>query len=314
MEFKLVYGNHGRNPFHIMDTLLLVRFSLEALGHKADLEEQIVPGKTNILIECFTAPFVESMREARQTADTDFIIIATEFLTGQTFNDFEATATPQVQTGQAASHYDNADYWRERFQAFLGAQRETRAIWHLADSQVKPFQSATGHPKVGYLPHGYVDGFARVHHKADTHKDIDALFTGHLTEHRRKIIGDLQQLGINALATQPLNFPQREDLVARSKIALNLKQNPSWQYPSNSRFHYHLSNDSFLVSEHCPVACDLSPYIEEVSVEQLAAACRDIISAGNWQSRARQNKERFIAERPMARLMQDLLDASFSNT
>jgi hypothetical protein len=312
MDFKLVYGNHGRNPFHIMDTLLLVRFSLEALGHKADLEEQIVPGKTNILIECFTAAYVETMREARQTPGTDFIVIATEFLTGQTFNDFEAAA-PQAQAGQAASHYDNADYWRERFQAFLAAQRETRAIWHLADSQVEPFRAATQHPKVGYLPHGYVDGFARVRHKADAHKDIDALFTGHLTEHRRKIIGELQQLGINALATQPLNFPQREDLVARSKIALNLKQNPSWQYPSNSRFHYHLSNDSLLLSEHCPVRCDLSPYVEEAPVGQLAGICRDILSAGHWQDLARQRKERFRAERPMTVLMQDLLDVSYSH-
>ena len=41
MEFKLVYGNHGKDPFHIMDTLLLVKLALESLGYKADLEAQM---------------------------------------------------------------------------------------------------------------------------------------------------------------------------------------------------------------------------------------------------------------------------------
>lgn len=312
MEFKLVYGNHGRNPFHIMDVLLLVRFSLEALGHKADLEEQIIPGKTNILIECFTAEYAAAMQETKQVTGTEYIIIATEFLTGQTFNDFHADSE-QAPPSQISSHYDNDNYWRKRFGAFSSIQPEARALWHLGDNQVEPFRTATQHPRVHYLPHGYIEGFARVRHKAKEHKDIDAIFTGHLTDHRCQLITELKRQGINALATQPLNFPQREDLVARSKIALNLKQNASWRYPSNSRYHYHLSNGSFLVSEHCAEACDLSPYVKVAAAGQLAEICHDILAAGNWQSQARQHKERFMTERPMTRLMQDLLDTTYSN-
>lgn len=306
MEFKLVYGNHGRDPFHIMDTLLLIKLSLESLGYKADLEERMTPGKTNILLECFTFDFVEAMKDVKMASGTEFIIIGTEFLTGKTFNNFD---TDEERT--LDSHYDIPDYWRKRFRTFLAAQEHARALWHLADSQVDAFKAATGHSNVHYLPHGYVEGFARVRHKPAAHKDIDAIFTGTLTRHRSDLIQELKQRGLNAIATKPLNFVQREDLIARAKIGLNLKQTSSWLYPSNSRYHYHLSNNSLLVSEDCPVTCDLSPYILTAPVEKFADLCCEAIAAGNWETQAEQNKERFMSEQPMTRLMRELLDKTY---
>jgi hypothetical protein len=306
MEFKLVYGNHGKDPFHIMDTLLLILRSLESLGYKADLEERMTPGKTNILLECFTFDFVEAMKDVSKAAGTEFIIVGTEFLTGQTFNNFD---TGEERT--LDSHYDIPDYWRKRFRTFIAAQKQARAIWHLAESQVDAFKAATGHANVCYLPHGYVEGFARVRHKPEAHKDIDAIFTGTLTRHRSNLIHELKQRGINAIATKPLNFVQREDLIARAKIALNLKQTSTWLYPSNSRYHYHLSNDSLMVSEDCPVACDLSPYILTAPGDQFTDLCCEAIAAGNWLPQARMRKELFMSEQPMTRLMHDLLDKTY---
>lgn len=308
MEFKLVYGNHGRDPFHIMDTLLLIKLSLESLGYKADLEERMIPGKTNILLECFTFDFIEAMKEVRQTSGTELIIIGTEFITGETFNNFNTADEPTQD-----SHYDVPHYWRKRFRTFLAVQEHAHAIWHLAQSQVEAFKQATGHAKVLYLPHGYVDGFARIRHKPEPHKDIDALFTGTLTKHRHTLIRALEKRGIKAVATKPLNFIQREDLVARAKIGLNIKQTESWLYPSNSRYHYHLSNDSLLVSEHCPVSCDLSPYIVEAETGEFVDRCCDILSGGNWSNEARVRRERFMAEMPMPLLMDKLLEATYRN-
>lgn len=306
MEFKLVYGNHGKDPFHIMDTLLLIKLSLEALGHKADLEERMTPGRTNILLECFTYDFIEAMKEIRQTAETELIIVATEFITGETFNCFGTDDEPTLD-----SHYDVPHYWRKRYKTFMAVQEHARAIWHLADSQVDAFRQATGHPRVCYLPHGYVDGFARVRHKPESHKDIDALFTGTLTRHRSALIRELSQRGIRAVASKPLNFVQREDLVARAKIGINMKQMESWQYPSNSRYHYHLSNRSLLVSEHCPVSCDLSPYVIDTETGDFVDRCCEILAAGNWSAEARSRLERFSAEMPMPELMDRLLTATY---
>lgn len=308
MEFKLVYGNHGKDPFHIMDTLLLVKLSLEALGHKADLEERMIPGKTNILLECFTFDFVEAMKEVRQTPDTELIIIATEFITGDTFNAFGGNDEPARD-----SHYEMPHYWRKRYRTFMAVQEQARAVWHLADSQVASFRQATRNERIYYLPHGYVEGFARIRHKPEQHKDIDAIFTGTLTRHRNELISEFARHGIKAVASKPLNFVQREDLVARSKIGINMKQTESWQYPSNSRFHYHLSNDSLLVSEHCPVTCDLSPYIVEAEPLHFVDRCHEILSSGEWAAEAVARRDRFKAECPMPELMDQLLTVTYGN-
>ena len=310
MNFKLVYGNHGRNPFHIMDTLLLLRLSLEAAGHKADLSEQIVAGTTNIIVECFNAEHVQQLALAKRTQGTDLIIVATEFLTGHTFNNFENKSRSKEHT--TASHYSDNGYWSARFGAFMDAQLMARSIWHLSETQVDPFKTLVRHTNVQYLPHGYVEGFERVKHKRPEHKDIDAIFTGHLTDHRLGIIQKLQHHHINAVASQPLNFPQREDLVARSKIALNLKQSHDWKHPSNSRFHYHLSNSSLLLSEYCEISCDLTPYIEQASTDELFTTCRELLVENKWQSRAKFQTERFISECPMLPLMENLLDSTYS--
>lgn len=308
MDFKLVYGNHGRDPFHIMDTLLLIKLSLEALGHKADLEERMIPGKVNIMLECFTYDFVEAMKEARKTPSTEFIIVATEFVTGKSFNNFNSGDSESARN----SHYDVPEYWRKRFRTFLIAQEMTRAVWHLAESQLTPFMEATGNSNVFYLPHGYVDGFARVRHKLAQHKDIDAIFTGTLTDHRNTLIRDLAKRGINAVATKPLSFVLREDLIARAKIGLNIRQTDSWQHPSNSRYHYHLSNDSLLLSEQTPVSCDLSPYIVEVPQENFVERCCQILADGQWANEARIRREQFMDDMPMLVLMKRLLDTTYS--
>lgn len=308
MQFKLVYGNHGKDPFHIMDTLLLVKLGLESLGHKADLEAQMTPGRTNILLECFNYDFVEAMKDVAATPGTEFIIIGTEFATGQTFNDFKETGDD---AGEADSHYDLPHYWKKRFRTFLLAQQRARAIWHLAEDQVEPFRRATQHEHVHYLPHGYVDGFARVRQKPAEHKDFDAIFTGTLTRYRHALVQQLEARGVRTLATKPLNFVQREDLVARARIGLNMRLNERWRYPSNSRYHFHLSNESLLVSEHCELKCDLSPYVVEAGPDDFVERCLEMLAGDRWQREARARTERFMAAMPMPRLMERLLDATY---
>jgi hypothetical protein len=307
MEFKIVYGNHGKDPFHVMDTLLLIKLSLEALGHKADLEELMTPGKTNILMECFSYDFIEALKEVHETPGTEFIIVATEFVTGETFNDFSATEN----NGARETHYDVPYYWKKRFRTFLLAQQRARAVWHLADSQVAPFRQATQRPNVHYLPHGHVEGFARIRNKPAEHKDIDAIFTGTLTRYRSEVFSQLERHGLKVLATKPLNIIQREDLIARSRLGLNVRQTPHWRYPSNSRYHYHLSNESLLVSEPCEIRCDLSPYVIEAEADQLAEACHAMLEGHRWLHEARDRAEQFRAEMPMERLMANLLEQTY---
>ncbi|HRK37706.1 MAG TPA: hypothetical protein PK347_04890 [Burkholderiaceae bacterium] len=308
MEFKIVYGNHGKDPFHIMDTLLLIKYSLQEIGHKADIQEQMTPGKANILMEYFTYDFIEAMKEIKEVPGTQFILVATEFLTGDTFNDFQQTDA----VIQPQSHYDWSHFWRKRYKTFTLAQKMSTAIWHLASNQVPIYQNMFSSSSVFYLPHGYTDAFGRVVQVPWAHKDIDAIFTGTLTPHRLKVVECLKQNGINALAVKAVNSVVREDLVGRSKIGINLKQNESWLYPSNSRFHYHLSNRSIMLTEHCPESCDLNAYVTNASENNFTELCMQMIGKGDLQNLADDSYIQFREEMPMRVLMKDLIEQTFA--
>jgi len=308
MEFKLVYGNHGKDPVQVYETLLLIKFGLESLGHKADLEHNLSPGKTNILIESFSYDFLEVYKEFSTTPGTEYIIVATEFLTGDTFNQF---GEPRPE-GDDLPHYENPRYWRKRHRTFVEASQRARAVWHLSASQTGVYRHGLGLEHVHYLPHGHVAQLERVHHQSHEHKDIDVLFTGTPTAYRDQVLSDLRVRGLAVRFSLPRSAVQREDLVGRSKVAVNIRQSAEWKYPSNSRYHYHITNSSLLVSERCDETCDLSPYVVEAEAGRLFEACDALTSGTRYRREARERLERFRAEMPMRPLMSDLLDASYA--
>ena len=118
MRFKLVYGKYGRSGnipinsplVHTTDNMLLLKYGLESLGHQVDFEHGFAPGYTNIIMENFTYDTLEEMKEAVSTKDTRFIIVATEFLTGDTFNDFGTCIA-----GTDVPMYENLAYWKKRY-------------------------------------------------------------------------------------------------------------------------------------------------------------------------------------------------------
>ncbi len=89
-SFVLVYGNHGRAPHHIEDFIMNLMAGFSGLNRKLLLSEHPVPGKINILIERFDSAFMEQIREMHKREGGRFVILATEFITGDTFNDFGA--------------------------------------------------------------------------------------------------------------------------------------------------------------------------------------------------------------------------------
>lgn len=306
MHFKLVYGNHGEHPIHTIDLLLLIKYSLESLGHVVDLEKLMTPGKTNILVEFFSYDFLEVYKDFHQTPNTEFIIVASEILTGSTFNKFRTFEE------ESSDHYDNERYWKKRFTTFSKAIQLARAIWVLSDTQTKAYRQTFSETPAFYLPHGYVDQLEMVQHKPDEYKDIDVLFTGSKTAYRREVIDKIRALGLRAVFSPPnLRFPVREDTVARAKLAVNIRQNSEWPYPSNSRFHYHITNSSLLLSETCEESCDLSRYVSFCDSSDLPLECLNIIKTNNYQQKAAGILERFKAEMPMRPLMEALLDATY---
>jgi hypothetical protein len=314
MEFKLVYGNHHHGAIQIYDTLMLIKHGLESIGHKVDLEKNMTPGKTNILVEFFTYDFVEVAREFSNVPGTEFIVVATEFITGDTFNNFEGNKLEGTEDMQG--QYAALRPWKKRFRTFGLVYELSRAVWHLSEHQVENYRQSLQADNIFYLPHGYLPAMERVVDKPWQHKDIDILFTGTRTPYRDAILATLEQAGLN-IKQLPVLTPEfiREDWVARSKLALNIRQNSQWQYPSNSRFYYHLVNASPLLSEACPLSCDLTPYIEHVSAEDMLDKCKEMLGLREGlKEHALMARDRFRDTMPMAPMIERLLDETYASS
>lgn len=315
MEFKLVYGNYGRSstpfnpPVYLNDILLLVKYGLEAAGHRVDLEYRLCPGKTNILLENFTYDFIEEYKVCQRVPGTEFILIATDFITGNTFNDFGASSVP----GGAAQIYEDQVYWLKRYTTFCLAAERARAVWHLNADQVEVYRRQLNRKSIHFFPHGHLERFSRVGHNRDADKDIDVFFSGTVTPYRERVLADLSARGLHVQICPSTTSPLiRDDLVGRSKLAVNVRQHAAWEYPSTSRIHYHLSNRSPLISERCNHGCSLSPFVVQANADAFIEEVAEAITSKDYARLADSQHERFVREMPLRPRIETLLDSTYS--
>ena len=306
MRFKIVYENHQHYGLHVADILLMIKYSLESLGHTVDIEYSFMPGYMNIMLECFDDKFIKKL-ESNWSNDTGLIVVSTEFLTGHTFN--KMYNEPE-NIREKADHNQRKDYWQQRYNSFKTILPYVTAVWHPAKQQVPYYREAFPKTLVQYMPHAYSNEFATVSQYDDSRKDIDVLFTGTLTRYRKEIIESLKKAGIKVVMSSLFTAPfHRENLVARSKITLNIKQHVDWEYESVGRLHYHISNDSMLITDQCRFPTDLHEFVCGVGnswkdnvLEQLALC--------DYTKRARQARERFSNSQPAITLFKRLLKRS----
>jgi hypothetical protein len=306
VRFRIIYSNHA-NLTHLEDYWVLLRMLVESAGHPVDYDYHLcVPGYCHIVVEGFAARHVAALEEMVR-GGSELIIVATEYVTGQTFNDFS-------ETGYQHPHYSDRAYWQSRFQSFMACARHARAIWCASGDprQVDLYQALVEPVPVVPLPFPHFPAYAPVAHSPD--KDIDVFFSGMLTPHRGEI---MSRLGRSCqIFVTDVFMPDcvRRDVVARSKICLNLKQSPQWQFPSLMRYWYHLSNGSFLLGEQCPIGCKLDPYVPSVAAEHLGETCHELLQSGRWERLAAEAHQRFAAEQPGKLAAEELLDRSFSKS
>jgi hypothetical protein len=300
MRIKLVYGNHIRNG-RIPECTFLLKHALEEMGWQADFEERIVPGTTNVMVEGFSDECVERIRAAAK-ANTRLYIICTEYLTGETFNSFDV-----VTAGADKTHYGDNDYWKIRYQRLLSLTPYITGLFHLAMDQVEVYQNAFSDIPVRYLPHGYIPSMESVNPRI-AYRDIDVVFTGTLTPYRQKILDALRDhsLRVKHLSTDTPAY-LRDDFVARSKVAVQLRQNDSWRFTSNSRQHYHLTNRSCLVGESSEVKTDLCRFLPEYPADKLVDRIVEVIENQSYDALALTAYQRFSTEMRMTRFMPEIL-------
>lgn len=303
MRFSVHTGNHN-NSNGIGDTVTFLRNALRDCGHVASISPSIHVDQVNVLMEHFVdEPTLRSLIQGH-VAGARYILIGTEPIINGTFNG-----------GIDSSHwhYSNAKYWNLRFEGFKAAASLADAIWVLAESMLPAYQALFPHLPVRFLPHGWVSGFASVDHRPEEERDIDFFFSGSLTDHRKKILGELART--SRVIYQAPDTPDylRMDYQSRTKVCLSLRLSERNDIPSVSRMHYHLQNRNFLVHEAYALPSPLDPYVLSSSagdlvpwaLAALSLPDRDLIAAGVH--------DRFKAEMPMSRLLPPLLDEALAH-
>ncbi|WP_181139042.1 glycosyltransferase [Streptomyces sp. Ru72] len=97
-----------------------------------------------------------------------------------------------------------------------------------------------------HVPIGHVPELERI--KPAVQEDIDVLLVGSLNERRLELIRQLSSTGLNAVARFGVYGEERDELIARAKIVLNLHFHQARVFEI-VRVSYLLANGRFVVSE-----------------------------------------------------------------
>lgn len=96
---NLVFGNHGELPTHLEDNFKLLERVIEYTGGTYRYRTSPEAEETNVLIEHFDRKWTQEILQIKaESPQTRFLILATEFLTGSSFNDFTGSDSAALET------------------------------------------------------------------------------------------------------------------------------------------------------------------------------------------------------------------------
>lgn len=157
-------------------------------------------------------------------------------------------------------------------------------VWDLSARNAKHY--GAHHVPVGWHPS--MERFDR----ADVH-DIDVVFSGCMNERRTAVLQGLADRGLNVVLISPGVYgSERNAILARAKLALNLLYYPDGIFPSLRVAHL-VANHVPVLSERCPEGWGFVPTCEyEDLVDVAERIVRDRVAA---EDNAAHSYERFRA-------------------
>jgi len=160
-------------------------------------------------------------------------------------------------------------------------------VWDYSTQNIEFFK-AQGIENIKYLELGYQSELSRIETKAV--QDIDVLFYGSINARRARILDDLKGSGLNVHTSFGIYGKDRDDLIARSKLVLNLHYYDSEIFEV-VRVFYLLANSIPVVGEINPSTVVSDIYknsVLGVPYQELVNACISLIKdaqARNLQGR-----------------------------
>ncbi|HEX8958244.1 MAG TPA: methyltransferase domain-containing protein [Solirubrobacterales bacterium] len=255
-----------------------LQYGLQALGHDAVLTDEIrPPGRRPIILGSNLLP------RLKQKPAKDAILYNLE----------------QIDTGSA---------WLTPALVELFRRHE---VWDYSQRNADRYPEL-GLPRPRVLPVGFYPGLTRI--PAAPVEDIDVLFYGSLNERRERVLATLQARGLNVKAVFGVYGAERDSLIARAKIVLNVHFYEAKVFEM-VRVSYLLANRRCVVSERGADAGEergLEAVVAFAPYEELVETCVQLV--GDPAARARLGEAGFglVSRRVEAELLREVLgeDAS----
>jgi hypothetical protein len=168
--------------------------------------------------------------------------------------------------------YDNNNEWSNNILEWS----KHFEMWDYSERNIIRFNEA-GNSSVKLLQLGYQKELHRIKRLNDL--DIDVLFYGSLNPRRQKILDELKVRGLNVISVYGLYGNKRDELVARSKLVLNLHFYKSEIFEV-VRVFYLLNNAIAVVGEVNQSTSIQKMYAEAIVAapyEELADSCSKLI-------------------------------------
>ncbi|MBV9858664.1 MAG: hypothetical protein JO038_00955 [Alphaproteobacteria bacterium] len=301
MRFGVTYGNHN-SGVHIEDVLVYLRNALLAAGEDAYIVPGLLRDGVNVLLEDFTSEQAWQITQLRKTVRARFVIIASEFTDGKRFN-------THITSGEG--HYVDVEYWQKRFDAFLEVANAADAIWSLSEYSLPDYQALFPDKPVLAFPIGFDPLLPVACHPAAEEKDIDLLFTGSQTPHRKALISELGERFNVMLAPVTTITASRIDLIRRAKACLHVNLAPKALYSSVMRHHFLVMNRAPVISERAQTVGPLDDFITQFDDVEFTEGVTDYLRNCEWRGAGAAAHERYRQCRPIAGPMQEMIARSF---
>ena len=154
-------------------------------------------------------------------------------------------ALPPMELPKSSILYHLEAHGTEMFLQSLPHLRAASHVWDFSEDNIRHL-AALG-IRATLVEPGYVPELEQIRKSAE--KDIDVLFYGSLNDRRIKILLELRARGLNAVHVMGVYGAERDDLIARSKVVLNMHYYENPGLFESIRVSYLLANGVCVVSE-----------------------------------------------------------------
>jgi hypothetical protein len=175
----------------------------------------------------------------------------------------------------------------KNYPSYLDFLSRALSVWDYSPKNMN-FLKAKGFNNLAYVPPGYHPICEKVSRQKSRH-DFDFLFIGALSKRRANFLGTLMKRGhkVGAITdSKPAFGGIRDQVIANSKIILNVHCFDNLNNLETVRLSYLLTNGAVVISEQA----DHDPYegaISYAKYEDLADYCDSIFSEGDFELRSK---------------------------